>query len=270
MAIASTGIENPRGRALDKRVQVLRWMNRWGYCTPKILAEMLDLAQPLGRRVADQMIKKGILKEVLPGGHAGYSKLGLNRLTGKMELQGPYLLMLTEAGKSTAMAIDGQLGATWERQISGVQSINHNLVTQRFTAHMLNFAGFHDFIPEAMTRTASQSGKKQPDVLLINNQERVAIEIELTPKSETTGALDRALEAVASGISLKEFDRLIYVFGSDSLLNSYKKKWDAGRIDEWKIDRSRYEKTGKFWQIPADTLSRVTFSQNDFLNGLII
>lgn len=268
MAIAQTGEHNPRGRGKEKRIVALRWLNRWGYATPQTLTEALDLDRTAGPRLVKQLVDRDLAREVAAGGNWGYWRYGINRETGRRERQGPYLVMLTEVGKSTAISIDGMLGATWERQVAGIQSIRHNLICQRFTAQLLNSKGFIDYMPEPSTRAASEGGVKQPDAIVISSKgEKVAIEIEITPKSLATGALERALKSVVTGIQEKRFSRLIYVFGSDTFKNSYKKVWDRGQLAEWEKKGSKYEATGAVWRIPAEIRASVGFIQNDILLG---
>jgi hypothetical protein len=268
MAISETGIDNPRGRGREKRIAALRWLNRWGYATPQTLAEALGLDRTAGPRLVAQLVARDLVREVVAGGNWGYWRYGLNVETGRRERQGPYLVMLTEVGKTTAVASDTTLGAVWERQVSGIQSIRHNLICQRFTARLLTQRGFTDYLPEPSTRAASQDGVKQPDVVAISSGgERVAIEIELTPKSLQTGALERALQAVAMGVRTKKYDQLIYVFGSSHFRDSYKRVWDRGQLNSWEKRGSRWEMTGTYWTIPAEVTSRVGFIQSDVLLG---
>ncbi|MDP1541507.1 MAG: hypothetical protein Q8L72_12755 [Moraxellaceae bacterium] len=267
MAIESTGVKNPRGRGLDKRKAAMIWLNRWGYATPQTLAEALDLDRTAGPRLVAQLVQRDLVREVAAGGQWGYWRYGINAETGRRERQGPYVVMLTEVGKTTAVACDNTLGAPWERQVSGVQSIRHNLITQRFMALLLHSRGYTDYLPEPSARAASKDGIKQPDVVAIKNTTRVAIEIELTPKSLQTGALERALQAVAQGVNSKRFDQLVYVFGSDHFRQAYERVWQRGKLAEWEKKGSRWEPTGQFWQIPDHVKARVAFIQSDLLLG---
>lgn len=264
----ATNTENPRGRAREKRIEAMRWLNRWGYTTPAILSELTGIDRTAGPRLAAQLIKRDLVREVAAGGNWGYWRYGVNSITGKREAQGPYLLLLTEVGKTTAVSLDSTTGAPWERQVAGIQSIRHNLIAQRFTVELLNQREYSDYLPEATTRAASESGVKEPDVVVVSDAgHRVAIEIELTPKSTTTGALDRALLAVAFALKRNTFDQCVYVFGSDHFRKQYERTWKAGKLAEWEKKGAKWETTGRIFNIPDDVSARCGFVQSDFLLG---
>lgn len=264
----ATGTENPRGRGREKRIEAMRWLNRWGYTTPAILSELTGIDRTAGPRLAAQLIKRDLVREVAAGGNWGYWRYGINSSTGKREAQGPYLLLLTEVGKTTAVSLDSTVGAPWERQVAGIQSIRHNLIAQRFTIELLTKGGFSDYLPEPTTRAASQNGIKEPDVVVTNAEgKRVAVEIELTPKSTQTGALDRALQAVAYALRRRSFDQCIYVFGSDHFRQQYERTWHAGKLAEWEKNGSKWEPTGQATPISDDVIVRCGFTQSDFLLG---
>ena len=264
----ATNTENPRGRAREKRIEAMRWLNRWGYTTPAILSELAGIDRTAGPRLAAQLIKRDLVREVAAGGNWGYWRYGVNSITGKREAQGPYLLLLTEVGKTTAVSLDSTTGAPWERQVAGIQSIRHNLIAQRFTVELLTKGGFSDYLPEPTTRAASQSGIKEPDVIVTNAKGvRVAVEIELTPKSPLTGALDRALQAVAYALRRNVFDQCVYVFGSDHFRKQYERTWQTGKLAEWEKRGPKWEPTGQSLPISDDVRSRCGFTQSDFLLG---
>jgi len=264
----ATRTENPRARGREKRIEALRWLNRWGYTTPAILSELTGIDRTAGPRLAGQLIKRDLVREVAAGGNWGYWKYGINASTGKREAQGPFLLLLTEVGKTTAISLDSTTGAPWERQVAGIQSIRHNLIAQRFTIELLKKRGFSDYLPEPTTRSASQTGIKEPDVLVTNaDGVRVAVEIELTPKSPQTGALDRALQAVAYAIRRNVFDQCVYVFGSDHFRKQYERTWHAGKLAEWVKRGPKWEPSGESILISDDIRVRVGFIQSDFLLG---
>lgn len=264
----ATGTENPRGRGREKRIEAMRWLNRWGYTTPAILSELTGIDRTAGPRLAAQLIKRDLVREVAAGGNWGYWRYGINSSTGKREAQGPYLLMLSEVGKTTAVSLDSTTGAPWERQVAGIQSIRHNLISQRFTVELLRHRGFTDYLPEPTSRAASLNGIKEPDVVVTNADGiRVAVEIELTPKSTQTGALDRALLAVAYALKRNTFDQCVYVFGSDHFRQNYQRTWESGKLAEWEKRGPKWELTGRSLTIPDDVRARCGFTQSDFLLG---
>lgn len=273
MALASTGVENPRERATTKRKHALMWLNRWGYATPKTLAAFLKIDRSNGSKLVNQLIKKNLVREVVSGGDWGYWKYQTSSTTGKRERQGPYVLMLTEVGKSTALATDNlSIGAAFERQVSGVQSIRHNLLTQLYTCHLLTSKPFDyiNFMPEPSMRNASISGKKQPDiVMLTRKKQRHAIEVELTPKSRNTGALDRALLSVAYALRNNEYDLVAYVFSTKNAASTYENVWQSGQIPIWKQVGSRWEPTNENHSI-EEIKNRVVFLVSDLLLGSLL
>lgn len=264
----ATKTENPRGRGREKRIEAMRWLSRWGYSTPAILAELVGVHRTAGPRLAAQLIQRDLVRETIAGGNWGYWKYQTNKETGKREAQGPYVLMLTEVGKATAVSLDSTVGAPWERQVAGIQSIRHNLIAQRLTVELLRKRGFSDYLPEPTTRAASQTGVKEPDVIVTDgNGRRVAIEVELTPKSLQTGALDRALLAVAYALKRNTFDQCVYVFGSDHFRQQYQRIWESGKVAEWEKKGAKWEPTGNTIKISDEIRSRGGFTQSDFLLG---
>lgn len=272
MALTSTGVENPRSRATEKRKLALIWLNRWGYCTPRTLADFLQIDRSNGAKLVNQLIKKNLVREVVSGGDWGYWKYQQSSSTGKRERQGPYVLMLTEVGKATASALDNSTGAAFERQVSGVQSIRHNLLTQIYTCTLLadDTLSYINFMPEPMARNQSLSGTKQPDVVMLTkNGKRHAIEIELTPKSRTTGALDRALLSVAYALENENYELVAYVFSSKAAASAYEKIWQAGHIPVWKQVGSRWEPTKEVHSI-KNIQSKAVFLVSDLLLGSLL
>jgi len=273
MALVETGIENPRGRAVDKRKFIMKWMNRWGYATPQTISEALGIERSNGLKTVNQLIKKGLLRETISGSDFGYWRRAINRTNKKTERQGPYVLMLTESGKATAIAIDSTMGAPFEKQVSGIQTIRHNLIAQRYTASMLNdkTQNYVDYLPEAMTREQSTADKKQPDVVMLTSDgDRHAIEIELSPKSKKTGALPRAFLSVLSGLVRNEYALVAYIFGSDTHRENYESVWSSGRLEKWEQAGSRWVFTEKHYKIEPAYAVKVIFLQDDLLIGDLV
>ena len=263
------GAVAPRSRAVDKRRKALKWLNRWGYSTPGILAELLGVDRSAGPRLVQQLAARDLVREVVAGGNWGYWRYGPNRETGKRDRQGPFVVMLTETGKATAIAVDNTLGATWERQVSGIQSIRHNLMTQQVVVQMINLLGFDDYLTEPQLREQSKPGRKQPDAILLKGSEKTAIEIELTPKSTQTGALDRALMAVAQAIADHQFQYAMYLFSSDEHRKTYERAWQRETIPIWKKNGNTWETTSSRGISDAIRAS-VQFVQSDVLLGDLI
>lgn len=268
MALAQTGIAKPHERAMEKRRQALIWLNRWGYATPQTLAEALGLGRVAGSRLVDQLVSRDLARVVVAGGSWGFWRYEVDAQTGKRERRGPYLVMLSEVGKATSVAIDNTPGAPYERQVAGIQSIRHNLIAQRFTAHLLNNGGYAEYLPEPSARAASMAGQKEPDVVVVRRSDglRVAVEIELTPKSRQTGALDRALMSVADALGHR-FDAAIYVFASQHLADSYESVWQSGNLPIWVKRGSRFEPNGEFRTLSDEVRMSVAFMQSDLLLG---
>jgi hypothetical protein len=271
MAIASTGVDQPSTRAREKRRQALIWLNRWSYSTPDILAKALGLQPKAGPRLAKALIERDLAIEIHSGSKAGYQKRQFNEATGRFQVCGRYLLILSKSGKTTAMGLDNKTGAPYENPVKAPQSIGHNLMAQLFTAHMLNekeedgTPSYTDFTTEQMLRRKSEDGVKQPDMILLDyKNRRVAIEIEVTGKNDSNGSLSRALLAVSNGIVRGEYEKLVYAFPTDEACKEYFELWNSGKIPEFKrMGSGKYEATGHHFPIDERVKSRVSFIQHD-------
>jgi len=234
-------IAGPSSRAVfaEKRETALIWLNRWGYATPKIFEELLGLKKPAGRYLVEKLVKAGEVKEeYIEGASAGYSKLEL--IEGKRTEVAPFLVMLTEKGKTLAQMLDNETeGSNWTRQLHATQSVHHNLMCQYATLVFKRELGanFVDYLPEASTETESKAGIKQPDVLLTKRVgdrfETIALEIEMTPKYNHHGALDKALRGILYALKTN-VTSVVYLFKSKESGARYQEHWDLGKIPVWK------------------------------------
>lgn len=270
--------QSPMERADEKLEEALKWLNRWGYTTPAILGSLVQLenteiantptqqkaaTEQQGRRLAQRMQIKGLVKTVLTGGNWGFWKY-TNDQNGVRKKTGPFLLILTELGKGAAQSIDVGLGAPHNRQVHGVQSIRHNLICQTVTIEYLK-RGFSDYEPEASRRTESKSGVKQPDCILIKDDgRRVALEIELSPKRGAP--LDRALISVCKGLETGRFDFCIYLFASAVASEIYESIWANRKLQIWQNKNGKWFENG-FYDVHQAVASRVKFAKSEILLG---
>jgi len=234
-------IAGPSSRSVyaRKREIGLIWLNRWGYSTPKLLEELLGLKKPAGRYLVEKLVKAGEAREVfVEGATAGYSKLEL--IEGKRTEVAPFLVMLTEKGKTLAQMMDNETeGSNWTRQLHGTQAVKHNLMCQYATVTFKRKLGadFVGYMPEASTETESKAGIKQPDVLLTkrvgDQYETIALEIELNPKYNTHGALDKALRGILYALKTK-VQSAVYLFAAGKTGERYQAHWNLGKIPVWK------------------------------------
>lgn len=253
-------------RGADKQNQALIWLSRWGYSTPEILSGLLGgLHSSGGHRLTSRLVKSGMAREIIAGGDFGYWKY--EKINGRRHRHGPFILTLSEYGKSRALEIDKIPGANWSRQIHGIQSIRHNLVCQQVVAEMIAECGkkLIDYVPESSSRLASAKGCKQPDCLLITNRgSRIAIEIELTPKNNSAGALDRAFFALSRLLddNPSKQDQIVeyavYMHPTDYHAKQYQENWRNTQIPIW-TKNAKWEKTGDYIEKPVEIFRRARF-----------
>lgn len=261
---ALLGGASPTARGDAKRDQTLVWLSRWGYTLPDILALRMELHRSAGVHLVDRMVRDGLVREIIGGGDFGYWKY--RDVDGKRARTGPYVLMLTEYGKDRAAALDKMLGVPFTRQVSGIQSIRHNLLCQRVVAHIMRSNDqILDYIPEPAVRAASEKGQKEPDCILVTPEMKFALEIELTPKNNSAGALDRALHSVATGLIGKKFKWVRYLHPTEYQAQSYRSAWARGEIPLWHKVGSKWEPTGEVWVIPEDIRDQVSFKFEETL-----
>jgi hypothetical protein len=261
-----------RARAQEKREITLRWLNRWGYTTPNVLSHLLATPQGpeplLGSRLITQLIKIGMVREVACGGNWGYWKLLRNARTGRRERQGPFLAMLTEAGKSTASGLDDAPGARWERQVSGIQIVRHNLICQQVVAMTLNTTRYVDYRPDSTLEVPSTVGQKRPDCVLTRSDGALlALEIELTPKQGT--ARDRSLTASLMMLKRGGVNGVLYLFASEQCAAGYRAIWESGRLPYWYRESGCWRQDG-VTDIPEHLRSCAWFQQSDLLRGSLL
>lgn len=269
---------SPIDRADEKLEDALIWLSRWGYSTPSVLGSLVQLENPMaestpaqqkaateqqGRRLAERMQAKGLVKSVLTSGNWGFWKYIVDQY-GLRKKAGPFLLVLTEIGKGAAQSIDASLGAPHHRQVHGVQSIRHNLICQTVTIEYLK-RGFSDYEPEASRRTESKPGIKQPDCILIKDDgRRVALEIELSPKRGAP--LDRALISVCKGLETGSFDFCIYLFASAVASEIYESTWANRKLQIWQNKNGKWFENG-FYNVHQAVACRVKFTKSEILLG---
>lgn len=256
------GLENallsPHQRAREKRDLAIIWLHRWGYATPTILGLFLSLDRSAGLRLAAALIKEGFAREVASPSNFGYQRRSSGRLIG------PFLLMLTDAGKARAHGLTNENGAPNPRQITNQQVIRHNLLTAYKVAGLMSIGKISDYMPEAATGVASEAFYKQPDcILTLSNGFTQALEIELNGKFKRD--LDHALQSILHALGSGRFSTCLYLFPSQAMADRYKEAWQKGRIPHWEKIRSKWHKTQDFHQIPNDLMGRVMFYQDDAL-----
>lgn len=247
MALPSTGVSNPRARGKEKQEQALMWLNQWGYSTPEILALVCGVQRWAGVRLMDKLINQELARDVQAGSLVGYHRYITKG--GVRVLSAPLLLALTEKGKLEAQIVDQADGATWSRQIHGIASVRHNLECQKAVARILiGFSNeFVDYIPEAALRAQSSLAKKQPDAVLIKDDgNEISLEMELSPKSRLTGALDLSFHAVANDLENQRFEETWFIFHSDTTRANYERRWNSRSLAVWeKCNGGRWIQTGE-------------------------
>lgn len=219
-------IESPYQRAEEKRKAALIWLNRWGYTTPEILAALTKTQLGAGAKLARQMVKAGIFREVAcsAGGYTKYLPID-----GKRQRVGPYLLMLTNAGKEMAVAYDlcCPEGAQNPRQVSSLTIVRHNLLCQMVVARRIG--PLDEYLPEPSAKDV-RPGYKKADCLITEPSENCveAIEIELSPKNGAD--LHNALCALGRSFHRGDFDTVSYHFSSPKAMEKYQQLWLFGDL----------------------------------------
>jgi hypothetical protein len=181
-AVFKAGGLNSHERALQKIEQATVWIYRHGYTSPGLLREMMGVESRSG--IANRLVKMGLAKLTdIEGG--GLIK-GVPRR----------LVTLTYAGVALAASLtEACLNYQTEpyKAIGKVELLRHNMLVQFLTLRELNLENqsIDGYESERELRASNELSSfsraatkrtKIPDAIWLYGENRIALELELTPK----------------------------------------------------------------------------------------
>jgi hypothetical protein len=217
--------ESTRSIAYRRRLDVLKWVHRWGASTRNVLN---IVGKERGtRNIAARMAEKGLLEESIgPGGVKMYtlSNYGLEIAVGEEK----DLFKYPEADPLRGFGC-----------ISG-----HNVAAQLETAKRLSEGQIDDYLTERMAQEGDRSNSKRPDVIWATVDGRlIAVEVESSPKWGR--AFDQFIYRVIHTLLQEpkpKFDGFVIMSQSQALLDRYKEgfapgmtltTWTKNAVGQW-------------------------------------
>ena len=162
-ALRATG-KSPRALGAENELKVVDWIYRWGWSGAGPINALLGRTSG---GYAQRLVKKGLLR-------ATRTASGTPR----------EFYTLTESGLELATRHTSRLHEYRELDPARVnqQQIRHYLLAQNYVASMLNRGSADDFRTEREQENRDQRGDKRPDAILLRENTRIGVEIELSAK----------------------------------------------------------------------------------------
>lgn len=253
-----------RPRQLDKQIQILRWILRFGYIDKTTTMHLLSLAASAAADTLKDMVELGLIARLLGHGTSCW------------------LYRLTPAGGRAVNPYreeyDEGLKALTNPTELGVHYSCHNLVAQRYAAEWIakkNYRG-HVLSPrqirahglEIGVRSENKGAWKVPDMLLIEPvpahlQEvydctdfRTAVEVQQSSEAESTRAYK--LWQYWTALQSVQITSFVYCSTYDFLRRAYEQQWRGG-LEERVYDVERHK-----WGRPTNP--RVIAADNELLD----
>jgi hypothetical protein len=225
---------NVHDRAREKTEIILNWLVKFHYSNAAILMTLLGLHHPANLAYFRKLVEKGLLKSV-------------DISTVKRPV-----LMLSAAGLS--MLENNPLTTQYnydDRRIAASLT-RHHLAVQ--VAVLKRRDQWESVIPERLIRAV---GKKMPDSLLVKEDIRTALEIELNYKSKQQiylGFIDHV-----RAIRDNKYARVEYIFTDKTMRDYYQRMFEEAEwpIYRWDVRTKRYKKETYFDADKSDFLPQV-------------
>lgn len=218
-------------RGLEKTIQAVNWVYKWGYTFPTILDQIGNVK---ARGLTAKLVKQGVLKETKTGLSAGFKNVPNKILT------------LTHLGVQIAEThMEIQYGYEIDPYRIRQDQLCHYLIAQKLTIGAVNNKKIQNFETEKEYAAFSTNGVKQPDVIWLgNNDDIIGIEVELSGKWERK--LDQFVDACISALKFNKngdprLDYIIIFAESDALLKRYKAAFEADyKYSKWVKNQRGY------------------------------
>jgi len=203
----------------------LDWTFRWQFTTAALIADLLGSTDRRHYRWL-----------------TSWERQDLIRRTPTLSPIAREVITLTRMGVSalqTALAGIGseELLPQYQHDVSRInlRNLTHSLATQIAVLKLISAGKIDCYATEHELASTSRKGVKQPDALLGKAENtRIALEVELTPKSHRL--LDQALIANIDLLRDKKVDGIWYVSHVPAILNSIRRALESGHITKWRRD----------------------------------
>lgn len=208
--------ESTRSIAYRRRIDVLKWVHRWGASTRNVLN---IVGRERGtRNIAARMTEKGLLEESIgPGGVKMYT--------------------LSKSGLEIAVGEEKDLFRYPEADpLRGFSCINgHDVAAQFETAKRLSEGQIDDYLTERMAQEGDRSNSKRPDVIWATGDGRlIAVEVESNPKWGRAFDLFVYRVILALQEPNPKFDGFVIMSQSQALLDRYMQSFAPGvTLNTW-------------------------------------
>lgn len=216
------GIESPHKRAAEKQEQIAEWLLRYHHSTVPLLMRLLGLNSRHNRQYFRKLVERDFLRPV------------------EVPFMKEDLLMLT---RSALPQLDDPhfLAGLYNPDPSKINLnlVFHDLAVQRAVINRLPLV---DHWPDRFLKKKGERSSKVPDALITNEQGRVALEMELTAKTEK-----RMFIALADHLRAfrdDRYDSVVYLFRKQHLLDYYKERFDRPAWPIYRFINKRWVQDG--------------------------
>ena len=226
----------------------LDWTLRWQLTTAAMIADLLGSSD---RRHYRWLVS--------------WERQGLIRRTPTQSPIAREIITLTPLGVSSLQAAlasiePDELLPRYQHDVSrlNLNHLTHSLAAQMAVLLLVRSGKIDRYASEQELTKASKKGVKQPDALLGNDQGlRVALEVELSPKSPRL--LDQAIAANLALIERKEVSGIWYVSHVPAILAAVQRVLDTGRVQRWQRDNQyKWSRRGHI-KVPPHARRRFSF-----------
>lgn len=207
------GVKNTIGRGEEKTRLLLEWVASFQFTTVAILAKRMGVSENTALRFVQKMKARDIVRGVPSG------------------VVRSELIMLTAGGADYCAQMVSQL-FTFVTKPSKLTygRILHNLAVQK--AVVARVGRDTPFWGERQLR--KHNWGKTPDAMIEHEDLKWVYEVELTAKEDKRIYI--AFQRHIKGLFLNRYDRVVYAFEKQNLLDYYKARFDA---EKWVVYQSK-------------------------------
>lgn len=234
----------PREKGAMKAAEALDWIYRWGWSTSSVVDSLAGTGRNSG--LGARLVKNG------------WARKAPIRIVSSFRITPRDILTITPEGVAELTALRGELPRSLQSAIGKravKKDVIHDLMVQTLTLRFMNrwpggvpedlynhFGLVTDFLSAHQLGDVPNGGKIPDAIWVMQNGDKLAIELELTPK------FGRHLdEFIRRHVKLqcqepKQVDGLITFFTSMATSERYSESMQAGaEIKEWGYDKVRRE-----------------------------
>jgi hypothetical protein len=198
---------DPQERSAEKLNEVLRWLVQFHHSTRKIMLERLGLDTDSHHTYFKKLVEQGILQKIRV-----YS------------INERFIFMLSSLGKELASeSYSEAIKYNVDSSKINHAELRHSLAIQNTVLGLIDADA--KFISEKLIDPAIVNIKKRPDAAIIKNDLVTMLEVELTPKKDQR--IFQAFIAHADALTSDKYQKVMYIFPSDTLKNYYLSRFNS-------------------------------------------